>query len=264
LIRIGNSLKDVGRLAEALTALEYAHSSFEKLYGADDMRTVNADEAVGWVLIDLGRLDEAEKKLDAAAKKVRASLGENTRRYANNLYDRALLYNARGELPRARNAFIEVARIHSETYAPNLVARGWALYQAAALDWRLGHHALALESMAEVERLWKGPMPSDSPIRAVLWGDMGELHFILGRSTEANAYIDKALVVLRAQSLGHELALAEVLSIKAEVVLSQGHKDKAKVFIADAIAIARSENPPSATALEDIATYERRQAELVR
>ena len=263
LIRLGNSLKDAGRLPEALAAMERGQASYEKLFGAGDMRTVNADEVVGWVLVDLGRLDEAEKKLDAVAKLVRASVGENSRRYANNVYDHALLYVARGQLPRARAAFVEAARIYAESYAPNPVHRGWALQQAAELDSKLGDHAQALQKLLEVEHLWDGPMQPDSPIRAELWRSIGEAQLALGRSLEASEYVDKALVTLGAQPPGYEGGMAKALSLKSAIELSRGHRDEALALIADAIATARRENPPSASALEDIATYERKQAELV-
>ncbi len=262
LIRVGNSLKDVGRLTESLQAMERARDWYAGRYGATDMRTVTADEAVGWVMIDLGRLDEAEQKLEFAAVQVRASMGENTRRYANNLYDRALLYNARNELPRARDAFVEVARIHSETYAPNVVAQGWCLYQAAGIDWRLQNLSPALKMMIAVDQLWDGPMSATSPIRAELWGDIGELHLLLGRTQPAADYTARAANVLRAQSAGHESALAEVLSVQAEVAISLGHEDQARTLIAEAVDFAQRKPSPSADDKSSLATYQRRQQEL--
>src|SRR5204863_9326328 len=132
---------------EALATMHRAHAVFVRLYGEEDLRSVFVDEKIGWLLTGLGRFDQAEEKLELSAARIRAAIGENTRLYASNLFNRGQLYRARGELERARLAWLEVARIHAGTYAPNPVAQGWTLREVAEVERVLGRPAQALETL---------------------------------------------------------------------------------------------------------------------
>jgi tetratricopeptide (TPR) repeat protein/predicted Ser/Thr protein kinase len=219
-------LKDGGNDQAALDLMQRSHDAMLSLFGADDLRTIGADEGVGWVLTAMGRFDEAEQKLDAAADKIRRVIGVNTRRYANNLYNRADLYRARGELEQARAAFLEVARIHMDTYSPNPLARGWTLWRVAEIDFQQQRPEKALETLREVERLWTEPMPPDSPVRAELWSDIAKACMDLGRAEEAANYIERALALLRLQTQGHEQLLADLLRRKVSLAPSHAIDDQ--------------------------------------
>ncbi|MBL8300977.1 MAG: serine/threonine protein kinase [Rhodanobacteraceae bacterium] len=196
LLRLGVTLKDVGRNAEARDHMERALQRFTALYGADDQRTLNVDHNIAWLLIAMGKLDLAERKLDRIMTITLRTFGGRSQRYGRLLYTRAIALKARGNLEASLASFLEVASINAETEGLDAVGRGWTLSNVAAIESTLGQQQAALAHWREVERIWLLNMPPDSPVLIDLRIAMAENYLAHGQADEALATVDRALLTL--------------------------------------------------------------------
>lgn len=90
---LGKTLSDRGRFPEAVQALSQAKGRFEKEFGADDRRTIEAAAVLVHCLIAQGKLHEARALYDASQQALDASIGDVHRQ-------RASLDAVKGELSR--------------------------------------------------------------------------------------------------------------------------------------------------------------------
>lgn len=89
---LGNLLVRIGRAAEALAPLRRVLMSLESVQEFDELRA-RAEDYLGTAFLQLGRLDAAEYRLEAAVQRHRGESGENSLEYADWLLELAQLYD---------------------------------------------------------------------------------------------------------------------------------------------------------------------------
>ena len=187
------ALTDVGRPRDAIPVGERAAGIFAALYGPEDLRSVRADEGIVYALVDAGQYAEAQGKLDRAERAYRGAVGEQSYRYAVNLYNRSRLLRARGEADAAREALLKAARIVEEVSAPNAALRGRVLYAASSIEREQGKYEEALTHLGEVDRIWTESLLPESAARIGLALDRAACFAALGHLDAARRAADVAV-----------------------------------------------------------------------
>jgi tetratricopeptide (TPR) repeat protein len=202
--------------------LEGAVAAFRRAYGPDDLRAVRAELALGWLLVGMDALDEAEATLARSAARIKGLVGERTQLYATCVYDQALLHLARKEPDVAQALFRDAARIFVEAGGPAAPQRGWALSNAAGIDFDRGRWHEALAGYEETLAAWRDTMPADAVVVGSMWDNIARIHLELRQLDQATAANDRALAILDRPERQLTQNLAEALEARGEIEAARG------------------------------------------
>jgi eukaryotic-like serine/threonine-protein kinase len=242
-LRVGTVLSDMGRHDAARVEMDRGRALVASLYGEDDLRTIGADAAIGWMLSATGEFDEAERRLDRAGARYLAEFGPRSGVYATNLYNRGILYRARGEYARSRDTFFEVADIYGETSGAQSVERGWALSNAGAAMLNLKDFDGAQRIFGEVEAAWRANMPDDTPVWQELQYNQAMAALGAGRVDDASTLIEALVVTLEQAGAARATDLAQALAVRADVHAHRNDTAGARADLTRALALLRDVDP---------------------
>jgi tetratricopeptide (TPR) repeat protein len=163
--RIGTSLTDLGRHAEAEAALREAVALAEAALGPDDYRTLRVRQTLGWHYTVRGEPARGLAVLEPVGERLLALFGPLSLEYAGNLHNRANAYRAQGEYERALQVYRESLAAAEVAVDPGAAQIGSLWWNIATMLSALGRHEEAHAALAEVERKWVGTLEAEAPVR---------------------------------------------------------------------------------------------------
>lgn len=163
--RIGTSLTDLGRHAEAEAALREAVALAEAALGPDDYRTLRVRQTLGWHYTVRGEPARGLAVLEPVGERLLALFGPLSLEYAGNLHNRANAYRAQGEYERALQVYRESLAAAEVAVDPGAAQIGSLWWNIATMLSALGMHEEAHAALAEVERKWVGTLEAEAPVR---------------------------------------------------------------------------------------------------
>jgi tetratricopeptide (TPR) repeat protein len=182
------------RPAEALRLGAIAQGAIDRYSGNPGLTSALAEQ-LGWIALDQGRLDDAERYAQRAYDIRRPSAGENSQPTAASLEHLALVATARKDHVRAldlhRRALAIFERVEGRDHPDTLTELndyGAALFEAGKLDEAL---AVYRDGLARVERTL-GPDGMDA---ALYVHNIGLVDTALGKHAEALAMQQRALAI---------------------------------------------------------------------
>ena len=199
LTQIGYRAYFDGRWNDAVAFYTKARELVARLGDLSNVAVANSN--IAEVLLDQGRIAEAEVALREAIRVWRASGSENDIAFGRVLLGRALARQGRYDdaetmLRQARARFVEQGAKIDVVDAD--------VFQAECLLLR-GEHAAALE-LAEASLVVAARI-SEQPAQApLLYRVMGACHDALGNVADADAAFERALAVARQRGAAHEIA----------------------------------------------------------
>ncbi len=220
---LGNFAFFAGRWEQAVE--DYRLSRTAAMESGNDFGAAETDVNLGEVLVNLGRIDEAEPVLRDAVRVLRASGVEFNASYAEMLLARASL--ARGELERAASEIIPLVERFTEM-GTKLTAFEASLVHAEILT-RAGEPGRALALIDEAEDAARGEV---APLRARLCLQRAAALLAVGDRAACSAMIVEGLRTAREQDLPYEEAL--LLRVSSDLALVQGSTSDAATTAQDA------------------------------
>lgn len=240
--RIGTSLTDLGRHAEAEAALREAVALAEASLGPDDYRTLRARQTLGWHYVSRGEPARGLELLEPVGERLLALFGARSLEYAGNLHNRANAYRALGQHGRALAAYREALAAAEAVVDGNSAQIGSAWWNIAAMLSALGRHEEAREALAEVERRWIAAYPPEAPIRGRFLVSMARNALDRGDPATAEQFVRSALAVDWGgiDAPDH----AEALAVAAELAARRGERAKAAKAWREAARLLRESGDP--------------------
>jgi len=183
-------------------------------------------------LIELGRLDEARERLDAAEGWVRET--GNREQLADHAAAVGEWHLARGDASAARRAFSQAAELAATSGSPAAVLRAQVARAAALLA--LGDTAAAQTALATASR--RADALGDVLLRARAFEVLGRAELARGRLPAADDSVGRAIDV--AQAVGWNAGLWRLQALRGRI--RERRSDLAgadEAFAASALGIAR-------------------------
>ncbi|MFO8074172.1 MAG: tetratricopeptide repeat protein [Polyangia bacterium] len=232
-----------GEIEKALAPAERAEKIVDSRPSPPPLATILTRMTVGHALVELGRLDEAEKRFDAALELAGRRLA-GTHRIAANLHNEigyVQLY--RGEAKKALEHFERGLSIAEELAGDKSALAATLKDSAGEATCALGDCEKALEMHREALELMRAKRPESRGSIAWVIDNIGVAELRLGRRADAQERFDEAAEALeRIHGASHPL-LARVLRHRAETELAAGEEERACETLHRALRIYRRELP---------------------
>jgi serine/threonine-protein kinase len=240
--RIGTSLTDLGRHAEAEAALREAVDLAEASLGPDDYRTLRARQTLGWHYVSRGEPARGLEVLEPVGERLLALFGARSLEYAGNLHNRANAYRALGQHERALAAYREALGAAEAAVDGRSAQIGSLWWNISVMLSALGRHEEAREALAEVERRWIAAYPPEAPIRGRFLVSMARNALDRGDPATAEQFVRSALAVDWGgiDAPDH----AEALAVAAELAARRGERAKAAKAWREAARLLRESGDP--------------------
>jgi serine/threonine-protein kinase len=194
----GSILADRGHYREAIVQHTLAVETFREQLGSDNIQTMYEQIALGWLLVYVGDLDEAQSLIEPAVAKERELLGDSYQ-LANAMLTLGELYRERDEFERAVSTLTEAKAMFASTVGRKHWRYAWALVQLGGAELGKGESTNALASLDESLDVMRSIMPADSPALAEPHLGLADVFISLGRYEEAETHSIAALDLIRAK-----------------------------------------------------------------
>lgn len=244
-MKLATVYKDLGRYEDAVNEASRARQWLASRYGEEDLRAVQGDALLGWVLTSTERYRDALPLLERAGQRYLQALGAKSPRYTTVLYSLGLLYRRLGELERAHAAFTDIVTAYREVSGESSLELGWALWNLGNLSLDLGRIKAAIQEFEEVDAIWQRSMPELTTVRASVWGDLVRARLL--RRDFARARADAARFVVALQAAGGESGepYLRLLALQAAAAAAAGDEAAAASLRAAAVqAVAKLADEP--------------------
>lgn len=220
--RIGTSLTDLGRYAEAEASLREAVRLADQAFGRDDYRSLRTLQTLGWHYAARGEPARGLEVLEPLGERWLALFGASSLEYAGNLHNRANAYRALGQHIQALEAYRSALDSATTAVSPHSAQVGSLWWNIAAMLSALGRHEEARQALQEAERRWVGTLAPDAPLRGAFHVSKARNALDLGERERATSEVESALAAhwLDADVLEH----AEALALHAELKAQRGDR----------------------------------------
>jgi serine/threonine-protein kinase len=240
--RIGTSLTDLGRYAEAEAALRESVALAETSLGPDDYRTLRIRQTLGWHYTSRGEPARGLEVLEPVGERLQALFGQHSLEYAGNLHNRANAYRAMGQHERALFAYRESLEAAEAAVDRNSAQIGSLWWNIAAMQSALGRHEEARDALEEAERRWIGTLDRDAPVRGRFFVSAARNALARGSLVDAEAHVRSALASQWSEVDAVEHA--EATALAAEVAALRGRAAEAAAAWRDAATLLRRTGDP--------------------
>jgi len=225
-----------GRRWQAASNPEAAERQFrqaQRLAGSfpeSDPRRVRADQVLGEVYREQGRLAEAHALLDPALARWRGFADRDPLLLADLLESLGLLAVMEGELERAQPLLAEVLELRRRELGASDVETAEALVNLAEVERRLGQHQAAEDHLLEAGAIY-GEHGARYALRiATIQTNLGLLYQELGRYPDAEVQHHQAVQLARQVHEGDNPNLAIASRGLADLYARTGRAEQALVL----------------------------------
>ena len=206
-------------------------------YGATSKRPAYRSLS-GWITVATDRFADAEPILESAGARMLEVAGHDSVAYANNTYDRALLYRKLARERRASDAFAESARIFEVTGGKDSVERGWSVWNYGRSALLLGEFAAAVTAIEEAESIFAHNSKLLTPARVNVWVNLVEAWLVGNQAQRALDAADDYLRQIRAAGMIERDAMALLPALRSAAATVLGDAQLATSMRALALAEA--------------------------
>ena len=238
-LALGNSLANHGRLDAADVLLQRALADSSAAFGDDDIRTLEAREAIALLHSQQGHHEDAIAELGALITQLNSGANRSHPLLATAVSDLAYVHLYREDyaaaLPNAERAValfetqgVDVAASDRASMLANL---------AHALDG-VGRSAEAAAPYARARDILQGLFPDGSPNTAILLNNWGLLERTLGNHERALELLRESSDMRRRLFRGPHPLLVRGMSNVARQALALDRTDIALQYAQDAVAVA--------------------------
>ncbi len=241
--RSGVSSSDAGNRIQAEANLRESLMLARKLYGDDRYLTLRARSSLAWFLTVKGEPERALVEFNAVCGRLREQLGDFAYDYGSCMFNRANAYSAAGQFEKAITTYRETANIYSGAAASGTSHVGWALQNAAWLQYQLGQYEAARATWDEVENAWATTLEPDAPIWSDYRMNRASTEMALSRFDDADQLLSRVLadeVWLRDRPWIH----ATVLEMSGRVAEHLDDPVRARLAYSDALAMLATAKIP--------------------
>lgn len=173
-----------GRCNEAKAAYDRALTPFVTVMGLDHQLTLRLRANMAGLLRQQGRFDDSETMLDSSLATVSKIFGHESFETIQFLYDRGETWYAKGDLKRARDAFVDImGRLVADMEQHPVVFRfidSWGI-----VEKDMGHLDIAEEKSKEAYEKFEALLSWHDPYTLVAANDYAEVIQAQGRYQEA-------------------------------------------------------------------------------
>ncbi len=232
-----------GDVEKALAPAKRAEKIIDSRPSPPPLATIMARMTVGHALVELGRLDEAEKRFDAALELAGRRLA-GTHRIAANLHNEigyVRLY--RDEAKKALEHFERGLSIARELAGEKSALAATLKDSAGEATCALGDCEKALEMHTQALELMRAERPESRGSIAWIVDNIGVAETRLGRHADALEHFEKAAGELRSLHGSSHPLLARVLRHRSEAELAAGEEERACETLRRALRMYRRELP---------------------
>jgi serine/threonine-protein kinase len=244
-LNIGLTLRDQGKLPEALESLGRAERIATEQFGANSPITAKAVSTLGATHFMKGDLDVAFARLERALAAQEGALGSKHQDTAETLTILGVVLAQQGKLDRAIEMYERANLAYRAANGPDHPNVAFPLANAADLYSQLGDFRRARDSYAEAHRIWQPSMGAAHPLMGQLLGAMAKCDAALGNAAEAHDNFERALKILGAQKT-KTTVYATVLHNWASMLSSEHKHDRARAESARALELMMSLQPKDA------------------
>ena len=232
-----------GDVEKALAPAKRAEKIVDSRPAPPPLATILTRMTVGHALVELGRLDEAEKRFDDALELAGRRLA-GTHRIAADLHNEigyVQLY--RGEAKKALEHFERGLSIAKELAGEKSALAATLKDSVGEATCALGDCEEALEMHTEALELIRAERPEARGSRAWVIDNIGVAEMRLGRHAGALQRFDEAAGLLKSVHGSSHPLLARVMQHRAEALLAAGDEERACEILRSALRIRRRELP---------------------
>ena len=244
-LMVGWIYANLGRLNEAIPALEKAVKQSESLFGPQDPRTAWAKARLAGGYRGLGRPAEAEQLLLEAAK-VLASVGEKNLNYGPVLGDLSSFYQSVGKLNEAEQYAQQAVTIYLNQYGPQWPATILRMRTLAEilLDQRRYQEA---QKIAERALEYARQYHPGTAVAANTMSDLARVLQRVGQKERADALLHEAAAIFAKNPSQGGTAFATTQHRLGNAMLTQGRLDEARTLLESARDIYEKQTRPGSS-----------------
>jgi serine/threonine protein kinase/tetratricopeptide (TPR) repeat protein len=251
---LGMTLKDAGRPAEAMAALDESRALAQRLYGALHTKTNLVQCNLAVARHRAGQIAAALDGFRSCIETRRRLLGDDHPSVAIALNEMALVHSERNEYAPAERLYVDALRIHRKAYGERHRLVAAALNNLAILAFQRGQYMEAANRFRELTGIWRELLGPEHPDALATLNNLGMSLRSAGKVAEAREVLESVLEG-RTKALGpeHPDVAASMVNL-ATVLRRQGEFARMRVLTMRAIPIYERAfpdgNPLIATAFQ--------------
>jgi eukaryotic-like serine/threonine-protein kinase len=190
---LGMTLKDAGRPAEAIAALDESRRLALRLYGAMHTKTNLAQCNLAGARHRAGQIAAALDEFRSCIETRRRLLGDDHPSVAISLNEMALVHSERNEYAEAERLYVDVLRIHRKAYGERHRMVAAALNNMAILSFQRGQYLEAANRFRELTGVWRDLLGAGHPDALTTLNNLGMSLRSAGQIEEAKQVLEDVL-----------------------------------------------------------------------